>query len=335
MANNIDEPNPGGSDWFDQQGPAPQADPFVDQLTALYAQYGRGAPTAAEINAHRGNPGGLGAIEALLKKDNAAAAPPTPAADPARSTPAAAPNPVTQPQTYGPGGPTTPTTASTTNYGDPLAGKYPDIFVSGAGGAAPAPPPDMAPYVPKEWTQTAPTATKLAQYRPPTQAELEASPGYMSRLAASDRAFQRGAAAQGSVLNGGTVRRAGEVAQEFASNEYGNLVGQGQATTALNNAATSGDNANAYEQYVTNYGTFKDTEDRSFAARQQNFGEQQTGFQNRYRSFLDANSQSLSDYLTNITTRRNTANDYWSHLTDLYGPGANLAGNSYKPGVQL
>lgn len=331
MATNNDEPNPGGGDWFDTQGPPPQADPFVDQLTALYAQYGRGAPTAEEINAHRGNPGGLAAIEALLQKDNAAANPapapsPAPTSGPAPTTPA----PASQPQTYGPGG---PTSAATTNYGDPLAGVYPDVYVSNTN--APAPPADMAPYVPQAWTGTAPTATPLAQYRPPTQAELEASPGYGARLAAGQLSRNRSAAAQGSVLNGGTQKALERYGQDYASNEYGNLVGQGQATTALNNAATSGDNKNAYDQYVTNYGTFNDSENRNLTARQQNFGEQQTGFQNRYQSFVNANSQSLSDYLTNLTARRNTAGDYWNHLNDLYGVGGSLAGGSYKPGVQL
>jgi hypothetical protein len=329
----MDNPGGGGGDWFDQNQP-PASDPFTDQLTALYAKYGRGAPTQAEINAHRGNPGGLAAVEQLLIKDNAAAAPkpaaPAPAGNPAPAGPSL--SQIEQPQTYGPGG---PTNAATTNYGDPLAGKYPDIYVSGSAGPAPTPPPDMAPYVPKTWDQTAPTATKLAQYRPPTAEELKATPGYMARLDAQDRAFQRSAAAQGSVLNGGTVRAAGEAAQTFASNEYDNSVRQGLAITGANNAATSGDNSNAYEKYVADYGAFSDSENRALAARNQNFGEQQAGFANRYRSFLDANSQSLSDYLTNISTRRNTANDYWSHLTDLYGPGANLAGNSYKPGPQL
>ncbi len=64
------DPSMGGAD---QGGSAPQQpDQFAQQLTALYAKYGRGAPDAATIEAHRQNPGGLAAIEQQLSKDNIA-----------------------------------------------------------------------------------------------------------------------------------------------------------------------------------------------------------------------------------------------------------------------
>lgn len=44
----------------------PPVDTFALQLQALYAQYGRVA-TPADIEAHRGNPGGLPAVELLLR----------------------------------------------------------------------------------------------------------------------------------------------------------------------------------------------------------------------------------------------------------------------------
>lgn len=68
--------------WDELNGGAPQqsGDPFAQQLTDLYHRYGRPDPTAAEIQAHRGNPNGLSGVEQLLKSDNAAAAPPPPTA---------------------------------------------------------------------------------------------------------------------------------------------------------------------------------------------------------------------------------------------------------------
>lgn len=47
---------------------ATTTDDFADQVRALYAKYGRTA-TQAEIDSHRGNPGGLPAIEALLARN--------------------------------------------------------------------------------------------------------------------------------------------------------------------------------------------------------------------------------------------------------------------------
>lgn len=58
--------------------PAPVVDQFAIDLTALYAEYGQ-VPTAGEIAAHRGNPGGLPAIRAML---DAAHPHVTPPADP-------------------------------------------------------------------------------------------------------------------------------------------------------------------------------------------------------------------------------------------------------------
>lgn len=56
----------GGSSFRERQNTA--ADPFSDQITALYASYGR-TPTPEEIQAHRGNPGGVAAVENMLMKD--------------------------------------------------------------------------------------------------------------------------------------------------------------------------------------------------------------------------------------------------------------------------
>lgn len=206
---------------------------------------------------------------------------------------------------------------------------------------APTPPgaqTQLAPYAAPVWQGgAAPTATRLAQYRPPTLEELQNSPGYKARQAAADQGFERSAAARGTILNGGTIKARDRFDQEFASNEYGNLVGQGQNTTQLNNAATQGDNANAYTTYLQNYGQFTDAANLGLGARQQNvsenntaFGQGQVNYGNRYTQYLDQNNRSLQDYLTNQATRRNSEQDYWGRLMDLNNTGANAANNSYR-----
>lgn len=205
---------------------------------------------------------------------------------------------------------------------------------------APAPPNDpsrLSPYVQPVWNGTAPTATRLAQYRAPTQAELEASPGYQARMAARQKGFERSAAAKGSILSGGTIIAADRDAQDFASNEYANLVGQGQTTTQINNAATQGDNTNAFDTYKQTYGEFADAANLGLGARQQNVSENNTAFNqgqvnygNRYTQYLDANNRTLQDYLTNQAAKRNSETDYWNRLMDLNNTGANAANNSYR-----
>lgn len=218
----------------------------------------------------------------------------------------------------------------TTNYGS-LDGTPPDSYASNPN--APT-APTTTPYVPPTWQGgPAPTAAPLAQYRAPTQAELEATPGYATRLAAGQRAVDMSAAAHGTVLNGGTQKATARYGQDYGSNEYNNAVSQGLAITGANNNATQAGNQNAYQTYQANYGQFGDAANRDVAANQLNFGQGQTTYGNQYTQYLDANNRTLSDYITNVTSRRNANNDYWSHLSDVNNTGAGLASGSYRPGV--
>ena len=216
-------------------------------------------------------------------------------------------------------------------YGS-YSGAAPNLYASNPN--APPTPTPMSPYVAPTWSGgAAPTPTPLAQYSPPTLAQLQATPGYQARLAAGMQVQQRSAAAQGTILNGGTQQALQRYGQDYASNEYNNLVNQGMAATSLNNTSTQTGNQNAYQTYLANYGQFMDSANLGLQARTQNVGEQQQNYQNQYAAYLNANSQTLSDYLTNFNTQRTSMNDYWSHLNDLYSTGAQTANNSYKPGV--
>ncbi len=166
------------------------------------------------------------------------------------------------------------------------------------------------PFTSATWTggdyqQLAKTGDLNTPYRLPTQAELEASPGYMARLAAGLQARDRSAAAKGTVLNGGTQMALARYGQDYASNEYSNLVGQTLGARQQNYGEYSADDANAFRNY-----------------------------QSRYGQFQDANNNSRTDYALNVNTNRNAMNDQWAHLNDLYQTGAQSANGSYKPGVQ-
>lgn len=133
-------------------------------------------------------------------------------------------------------------------------------------------------------------------YTAPTQAELEASPGYLASQTAMQRGMERSAAAKGTVLSGGFVGRALPRAMgEHAAQAYGDL----QART--------------WEEYLQRYGQFQGGVNNTLAARGVNEGAYQTDVTNaltqsntRYGRFLDAG-----------TLKRQSEEDLWRRNLDL------------------
>jgi len=177
-----------------------------------------------------------------------------------------------------------------------------------------APP---APYAsnPNAPTYTAPTVPSYLSspyesrsYTAPTGADVANEPGYAFGLEQGTKQIQRSAAAQGTVLNPGTVQ---------ALNRYGT----DYATTKYDNAVTRG------------LSIFNTNEADRFGARQQNQSEfqqnvvnpaQQT-FQNQYASYLNDNARTLNDYLTNYGIQHTADTDYWNRLKDVSGSGLTAA----------
>ncbi len=184
------------------------------------------------------------------------------------------------------------------------------------GGLGSTPSPYIAPVWgggPAPAAPTLPTAPNLTPYTAPTQAQLEASPGYQSRLTAGLAAMNTSAAAQGSVLSGGTQQALAQYGQNFASNEYNNLVGQGLSINANNNNVAQ-----------TGFGN-------QFNLAQTGFGDAFQTYQANYGQFQDAAAMGLNAYNTNVATQRNASTDYWNQLNSLYTGGLNSANSSYKP----
>jgi hypothetical protein len=85
-------------------------------------------------------------------------------------------------------------------------------------------PPEFAPF-------TAPRALDPRQFafrpppafQPPTAEDLARDPSYQFRLAEGQRALERGASARGGLLGGGAMRGLERYAQDYASQEYGNV----------------------------------------------------------------------------------------------------------------
>ena len=144
-------------------------------------------------------------------------------------------------------------------------------------GAPPA-PYSSAPYPGTPFTP--------APFVAPTTGDLEASPGYRARFALGKEALESSAAARGSVLSGGFQKALNQYAQDYASNEYGNLYGQ------------------------------------RLGAAQTNAGFGQQGFANQFGVYQGEQGRTLNDYLTNYNIGHTAQTDYWNRLQDLANRGA-------------
>ena len=141
---------------------------------------------------------------------------------------------------------------------------------------------------------TAPTWNE--NYTAPTQADLEASPGYLASETAMQRGMERSAAAQGKVLSGGFVGRTlPRALGEHAAGAYQQL------------------RANSFDEYLQRYGQFQGGVNNSLAARGVNEGAYQTDVANagtqsntRYGRFMDA-----------AAVKRQAEGDLWSRNLDL------------------
>lgn len=228
---------------------------------------------------------------------------------------------------------TPPAAASAGNAYGVLAGGFgapPAAYASNPN--APTFTPQAA-YVAPTWqggdykTPDKPLALQSA-FAAPTQAQLEASPGYQSRLAAGLLAKNRSAAAQGSVLNGGTQKALNRYGQDYASNEYSNLFNQDVTTRGIADSEYGADVGNSRNAFDTNFSVFQTGANNALAARQQTASENQAGFKNQYSSYLDDNARTLNDYLTNYNIQHTADSDMWSRLKDVSSAGLTAANDT-------
>lgn len=94
-----------------------------------------------------------------------------------------------------------------------------------------------APYASRPWTG--------GDFVDPTMAEVQAGPGYQTRLDAGLQAGNRSAAANGTLLNGGTQKALARYGQDYAQNEFQTARG------------------NKLQSYQQRYGQFMDENNRS------------------------------------------------------------------------
>jgi hypothetical protein len=118
-------------------------------------------------------------------------------------------------------------------------------------------------------TSAAPEATPFSygRFELPSLNETT-DPGYGARLQTGVDAIQRSAAAKGTLLTGGTLKGLNRFAQDYASNEYGNVY----------NRALQGYNTN----YNTAYQPWQSNFNNAYQSWQGNLGAQQQGYSQLY-----------------------------------------------------
>lgn len=216
-----DPGNPGGGGGYT---PAPQSDPFADQLNALYQQYYGRPASSAELDVHRGNPGGLAAVEALLKASQ----------QPTLGNTIEGPKPPIE-------GPHEPRT----NLTDPYSGTFTPPAPVNLGGPLPG-LPATPEYTPPGYTP--PPAFAFRDFAPPDAETVKSRPGYEFRRKEGERSILNDRAHSGLLNTGSTLKDLVNYGEDYATNEYGN---------EWNRAATEYgmDRGNAVDTYNTNYRT--------------------------------------------------------------------------------
>ena len=98
-----------------------------------------------------------------------------------------------------------------------------------------------------------PYTGQAPQFQPPTGLDYMNDPGYQARLKMGTDALQNSAFARGKGLTGGALKDLTQYAQDYASNEYGNVFNRAQQTYGAN-----------LNQFDRNYDIFRNNQTDSF-----------------------------------------------------------------------
>jgi len=138
--------------------------------------------------------------------------------------------------------------------------------------------PAGIPYIPptpqfNPPAYTPPPAFSYEDFQLPNWDEVTQDPGYQFRMNQGQQALQQSAAARGVLNGGGTLKDVLQYGQDYASQEYGNVVNR-DLTKYLTNRDT------ALSKYNTNYGTqYVDPYKFNYQSALDQFAPQMTAYQ--------------------------------------------------------
>lgn len=227
-------------------------DTFAEQLTALYQDMLGRSPTSAEVESHRGNPGGIEGVRQTI-----VGSPEYQERQPGKPGPT--PPPTAPPPTGGPA-PPPPGVIRGPVDSIPLTPNPPPTFTP----PEVNPPPAFAP----------PPKFGYDDFVAPNADDIWSDPGVKSRLDMGRQSIEHGAAARGVLNTGGTLNDELMFGQQLGSQEYGNLWNRRKSEYDTNRG-------NAFENYKTNYGIDKDVYDTNYQTQYKD------PFMARYQSAQD------------------------------------------------
>lgn len=142
--------------------------------------------------------------------------------------------------------------APTDINGNPLQMLAPGAATGGNSGGQTLPDGSQAPYDlsslvnPSLGAAGSLLAPWTEQFKAPDNITEQNDPGFQSRLKMGTDIIQKSAAARGNLLTGGTAKALNSYAQDYASNEYGNVYNR------------------AYNDYTTRYNTFQNNQTNTY-----------------------------------------------------------------------
>jgi hypothetical protein len=95
------------------------------------------------------------------------------------------------------------------------------------------------------------TTPYSGQFQAPTGLTEQNDPGFQARLQLGTDALERSAAARGGVLTGGTAKALNTYAQDYASNEYGNVFNRAMQDYTTKYNAYNNDQANQFNKLAS------------------------------------------------------------------------------------
>lgn len=157
----------------------------------------------------------------------------------------------------------------------------------------------------------------------PTEADMKMDPGYQFRVNEARRQLEASAAAKGTLLTGGTMDAMGRLAQDYASQEYGNVYNrrQGEFQDEFNMFNTgrnfdAGQNTDKYgralQTFGTNYGLFGNERQNAQMLDESDYGRAASEYGQRANIFQ-------SNEANRYNSERQNMMDMFGIDTGLYG----------------
>lgn len=161
-------------------------------------------------------------------------------------------------------------------------------------------------------------------FQAPTGVDEQNDPGFKARLEAGQQALERSAAARGTLLTGGTLKDEQQFAQDYASNEFGNVYNRAAQSYGTNYNAAANQYNTRLGAYQTNFGNALSSYGTNFGVDQALWGR---AFNQNNQGF--AQLYDLASLGLNAAGATNTAGQ---HYTDAAGNLITGAGNANAAG---